>query len=186
MKRPYHFCPVCAGQLIQKKPQHNEVRRLVCARCGFIFYRNSKPTASVLITRSVGREVLLVKRAWPPRAGTWDVPGGFLELNEHPEAGARREIFEELAVRVHLTGFIGIYLDGYQVFRDGERRPIDLESTLNVLYEGAITTGRVRVHSDIAGARWFPKNHLPNTIAFPWIRRALEDWKKQKVLINRK
>lgn len=39
--------------------------------------------------------VLLVRRAKPPSAGTWSLPGGAQELGETAEAAARRELLEE-------------------------------------------------------------------------------------------
>ena len=53
---------------------------------------NAKPTGSALVVRE-GR-VPLVRRAIEPARGAWDIPGGFLEHDEHPEAGAVRELQE--------------------------------------------------------------------------------------------
>lgn len=39
--------------------------------------------------------VLLVRRAKPPSAGSWSLPGGAQELGETAEAAARRELLEE-------------------------------------------------------------------------------------------
>ena len=39
--------------------------------------------------------VLLVRRAKPPAAGAWSLPGGAQELGETAEAAARRELREE-------------------------------------------------------------------------------------------
>lgn len=39
--------------------------------------------------------VLLVRRAKPPAAGSWSLPGGAQELGETAEAAARRELREE-------------------------------------------------------------------------------------------
>lgn len=40
-------------------------------------------------------EVLLVRRAKPPAAGSWSLPGGAQKLGETAEAAARRELREE-------------------------------------------------------------------------------------------
>ena len=42
-----------------------------------------------------GSEVLLVRRAKPPRVGSWSIPGGAQELGETVAEAARRELFEE-------------------------------------------------------------------------------------------
>ena len=50
------------------------------------------------------------QHAHEPWVGAWEVPGGFLDHGEHPEAGARREVREELGIDVELTGLLGIYV----------------------------------------------------------------------------
>ncbi len=42
-----------------------------------------------------GPDVLLVRRAKPPRAGSWSIPGGTQELGETVAEAARRELMEE-------------------------------------------------------------------------------------------
>ncbi len=44
--------------------------------------------------------VLLIRRGHEPFAGKWAIPGGFLELDEPAEAGARRELREETGLEV--------------------------------------------------------------------------------------
>lgn len=44
-------------------------------------------------------EVLLVRRAKPPNAGDWSLPGGAQELGETAEAAARRELLEEAGLQ---------------------------------------------------------------------------------------
>jgi ADP-ribose pyrophosphatase YjhB (NUDIX family) len=41
--------------------------------------------------------------------GTWQLPGGVLELDETPEAGARREVREETGVEVEPQRLTGVY-----------------------------------------------------------------------------
>jgi ADP-ribose pyrophosphatase YjhB (NUDIX family) len=49
------------------------------------------PRIGIGIVLLRGDEVLLVKRAKPPGAGQWSLPGGTQELGETAEACARRE-----------------------------------------------------------------------------------------------
>jgi len=53
-------------------------------------------------------EVLLVKRAAPPFAGTWSLPGGAIEPGERARQAAVRELLEETGVDAELLGFAGL------------------------------------------------------------------------------
>ena len=44
--------------------------------------------------------VLLIRRGHDPFAGKWAIPGGFLEMDEPVEAGARRELKEETGLEI--------------------------------------------------------------------------------------
>lgn len=44
------------------------------------------------------RKVLLVRRAKPPNAGLWAIPGGAVELGESLQVAAERELYEETNV----------------------------------------------------------------------------------------
>lgn len=166
--KKFKFCPKCGHKQGLKK-LHGK-KRLVCPniKCKFIFYQNSKPTASAIITK--GDKVLLTKRAVEPKKGYWDAPGGFLEQEEHPEAGLRREMKEELGVSVKIIKMLGIYMGEYL-----EKHP---ESTLNIYYLAKITKGKIRPADDITEAQWFAKNEIPKKLAFKNNREAIRDWKK--------
>ncbi|MFD8646076.1 NUDIX domain-containing protein [Streptomyces zaomyceticus] len=41
--------------------------------------------------------------------GTWELPGGILELTETPEAGVAREVREETGIRVEVEDLTGVY-----------------------------------------------------------------------------
>ena len=58
-------------------------------------------TVDVVVFRVVAAtlEVLLVRRAGPPYAGRWAIPGGFKRPNETLEAAAQRELEEETNVQ---------------------------------------------------------------------------------------
>ncbi|UQX05089.1 NUDIX domain-containing protein [Streptomyces sp. RerS4] len=55
--------------------------------------------------REDGR-VLAIRRA---DNGTWEPPGGVLELAETPEAGVRREVLEETGIHVDVDNLTGVY-----------------------------------------------------------------------------
>jgi 8-oxo-dGTP diphosphatase len=44
--------------------------------------------------------ILLIRRAHDPFAGRWSLPGGFLDINEPEDVGARRELLEETGLVV--------------------------------------------------------------------------------------
>lgn len=160
------FCTQCAGPLERRRLQDERHLQPVCSRCGHVEWQNPKPTASALITRRCGTsptEVLLVRRAVPPRLGTWDAPGGFIDPDEHPEQALRRELREELGVEAEIGPLVGIFMDRY-----GD----DGESTLNIYYQ-AVLGGAPVPASDVSEARWFPLDGLPDNIAFPSNRAAL-------------
>ncbi|GAA2447800.1 NUDIX domain-containing protein [Actinomadura vinacea] len=67
------------------------------------------PLHSVSVTGVVVRgdgRVLAIKRA---DDGRWVPPGGVLELDESPEAGVAREVFEETGVRAEAEVLTGVY-----------------------------------------------------------------------------
>ena len=64
-------------------------------------------------------EVLLVRRAYPPRAGEWSLPGGRLELGESLVEGVRREVREETGIEVEVGAVVEVF---DRVHRDADGR----------------------------------------------------------------
>ena len=161
------FCSACGGALETRRPPGDHRDRQVCVRCGTIAYRNAKPCAEVLVERD-GR-VLLVQRAIAPARGKWDIPGGFLEADEHPEAGAIRELREETGLAIAITGVLGIYLDGYHYGEDDE-------ATLSLCY-CATAEGEPVAADDAAAIGWFAPDTLPppDQLAFRHQPQALAE-----------
>ncbi len=161
----YKYCPRCKSDLT------NTSEAFRCRRCGMVIYKNSAPTASVLILRD--RRLLLARRNAEPHKGEYDVVGGFLKYGEDPLAGALRETLEETGLEVHILGFLGVYMDRYG--RNGKH-------TLNFYYVGSIKSGRIRPQDDVAELIWFPLDELPDT-AFrsqQQVFRDLRRWCKSR------
>ena len=69
----------------------------------------STPKHSVSVAGAVVREdgrLLAIRRA---DNGTWELPGGVLELDETPEAGVVREVLEETGIHVEVDELTGVY-----------------------------------------------------------------------------
>lgn len=165
----YLYCPCCAGELIKKKLDHQI--RSVCSKCGFVFYRNSKPCVAAIVIR--GGKVLLTRRGIQPYQGDWDLPGGFLEYGENPKVGLKRELREELGLACKREEFFEAFVDRYG--KSGE-------FTLS-LYYVVTPTGRIKKASDdVSEYAFFALDDLPRNIAFPSVRRIL---KKLKTLCCR-
>ncbi|GGX10684.1 NUDIX hydrolase [Streptomyces malachitofuscus] len=69
----------------------------------------STPLHSVSVAGAVVREdgrLLAIRRA---DNGTWELPGGVLELTEAPEVGVAREVWEETGIRIEVDELTGVY-----------------------------------------------------------------------------
>ncbi|MFF8291437.1 NUDIX hydrolase [Streptomyces sp. NPDC016309] len=67
------------------------------------------PLHSVSVAGAVVREdgrLLAIRRA---DNGTWELPGGVLELAESPEEGVAREVWEEIGIHVEVDELTGVY-----------------------------------------------------------------------------
>jgi ADP-ribose pyrophosphatase YjhB (NUDIX family) len=95
-------CPVCGGSSFI----FDGIKKFSCDACGFIYYIN--PAAAVCgIIELPDKRIILARRKFEPRAGTFDLPGGFVDMMESAEDAVIREIKEELGIDVYDPVFIG-------------------------------------------------------------------------------
>jgi NAD+ diphosphatase len=162
----FTFCPRCKHELILAG---NLVK---CPNCKLHYYDNPRPCSSVILKNEKG-EILLLKRAFEPKKGFWNLPGGFIEKNETIEEGAIREIMEEAGVRVEKLEYLGSDSDTY------------LYKGLNYATLGTSFLGSVKSSDKIIPAddaddyKFFTLEDLPfEKLAFAAERQMLEDYKK--------
>lgn len=157
------FCINCGSPLIKLTIEshfHYE-----CTSCAYIHWLNSRPCVDAIIVQE--KNILLTQRGIEPHKGKWDLPGGFLELGEHPVEGLHREIAEELGAKVEIVKFIGHYIDIY-----GDDPFIQ---TLNCSYLCRLKTTIKFTNDDVVAYQWFPLENLPVNIAFPHFKQVLND-----------
>lgn len=78
----------------------------ICPACGRTSYRNPLPVVVVLLPVAAG--LVVVRRNIEPSKGTLTLPGGYLDLGETWQQGARRELLEETGIAVPVET-IGLY-----------------------------------------------------------------------------
>jgi len=103
-----------------------------------------------------GSRVLLVKRAHPPIAGQWSIPGGALEIGELVREAAIREAREETGLVVEPGELLGVF---DRVLRDPEQRVQYHYVLIDFLCKPV--GGELCAASDAAEARWFTRAELP-------------------------
>jgi NAD+ diphosphatase len=162
--RAFRHCPWCGSAL---DPPSGAVQR--CTVCGEPSYHAAKPCACAILVDEEGR-VLLARRAHDPEAGRWDLPGGFLEPDESPEDGLRREMREETGLDVEVGRYVGSFVDVY-----GEGG----DNTLNIVFVCQPGPGDPEPADDVSELRWFAPEKLPPTseIAFRNGAEALAAWR---------
>ena len=99
-------------------------------------------------------KVLLINRGLPPYQGMWALPGGFVNLDESLEEGARRELEEE-------TGVSDVYLEQLYTFGEPDRDP--RERVITVAYYALVPTDEIDIKagSDAEGVSWIGMQDLP-------------------------
>jgi len=101
-------------------------------------------------------EILLIQRGHEPCAGSWALPGGFVDPYEPLEKAARRELAEE-------TGISGDFeLVQCGAFGDPGRDPRGW--TITVAFCGKLEAGEgiPTAGDDAANAKWFGCSELPD------------------------
>jgi 8-oxo-dGTP diphosphatase len=101
-----------------------------------------------------GGDVLVLRRAYAPKKGWLDIPGGFMEAGESIEGGARRELKEETGLAVGRLESLGFYWDRY--FLKG----FGWFSTMNFYFVARWRGGEPVAADDAASAEWVPLGKL--------------------------
>jgi mutator protein MutT len=99
--------------------------------------------------------VMLVKRAHPPLAGEWSIPGGALEIGETLRQAAAREALEETGIVVEVGELLGVY---DRILRDADGRVRYHYVLIDFLCRRI--AGEPQSAGDAAEARWFTRGEV--------------------------
>lgn len=136
------FCPRCGGSLRSEAAGHE----LRCKQCGRPQFPRSDPAVIMAITHGEGEdEAILLGRntSWP--AGRWSTLAGFCEPGETLEDSVRREVDEEVGVRVGEVSYFG-------------SQPWPLPASLMLGFTGRALSTDIDVDgAEIEEARWWTR-----------------------------
>jgi 8-oxo-dGTP diphosphatase len=160
------YCPRCRSELTRAGAA------LACPACGFEAYANPAPTACALCVRD--GQLLLVRRAVDVYRGFWDLPGGFVDEDEHPLDCLVRELREETGLEIEPEEFLGVWMDRYSEDDSGP-------GTLNLYWRARVVGGEPRAADDVSELRWFPLDALPpaDEIAFRNVAQVLATFRHE-------
>jgi ADP-ribose pyrophosphatase YjhB (NUDIX family) len=162
---PYRFCPACGGRLEGRTLKAGDPERLVCVRCGFVFYMDPKVAVGTIIAAADGR-LVLVRRAIEPGYGLWVFPGGYMDRDERALEAAVREAREESGLEIRIDGLVNIYSYGGT-------------TPIIIVYAATMIGGELCTDEECLEARLFAKDEIPwDALAFRSTREGLEDYFK--------
>lgn len=119
-------------------------------------YPHPAVTTDIVIftVRDKQLKLLLIMRGGDPFKGKWALPGGFVQLDEDLETGARRELEEE-------TGVSGVYLEQLYTYGAVDRDP--RERVITVAYSALIASDKIvlQAATDAEAVGWFSMDELP-------------------------
>lgn len=132
-------------------------------------YINPKSTVGCIITNK--EKILLVKRLKSPFKNYWSIPGGHVELFETIEHAVKREIKEELSLKINPKFFcfdqeISKYLRWHA----------------NVFFFTSNSIGKIKLDkNENSDYKYFPKNAIKNLkLAFNHKKILLKFFKNEK------
>ena len=155
------FCPACGRPVEPRLFEEDHRPRLVCPE-GHVTWRNPRVVVGALPVQA-GR-VYLARRAIEPGLGRWTYPGGFLEVGESAQEGARREAEEETELRIEVGRLIGVY----------SRPHVGI---VTIVFAADVVGGRPEPAAETTEVRGFDPDAIPwDELAFTTVESALRDW----------
>jgi ADP-ribose pyrophosphatase YjhB (NUDIX family) len=146
-------CPLCGAPVVRGEVEGRE--RWRCPECPFVLFENPACAAAGVVI-DVRRRVLLVRRALEPYKGSWALPAGYQEMNEHLRETVVREIHEESGILVEVTDLIDVFF-----IVEKTRKPANLAVYLCRPVGGELAAGH-----DALDAAWFDLDALPSDLGF--------------------
>ena len=119
-----------------------------------------RPSIGIAAIVIKGKKVLLGKRKGSHGTGTWNFPGGHLEWNEELDECVRREVSEEVGLKVKNIRFATITND---IFKEEDKHYI----TIYMLCDYSSGVSKVMEPEKCEKLGWFEWEKLPHPLFIP-------------------
>ena len=155
--RNHLYCGRCGTATGTKQDE----RAKACPKCGLICYPKLSPAVIVAVVRE-GR--LLLAHAKHFRPDFYSVIAGFVEPGETFEECVKREVMEEVGIRVGSIKYFG-------------SQPWPFPNSLMVAFTAEYEGGEIQVDGvEITDAGWYREDEFPETPTKMSIAGRLVDW----------
>lgn len=171
----FKYCPKCGS----KHFVESNFKAKKCEDCGFVYYFNSCGATVALILNS-NNELLVATRASEPAKGTFDLPGGFIDMDETAEEGVCREVEEETGLEIESLDYL-FSIPNIYPYSGFEVHTIDLFFICRVG-----DTSHVKAHDDVANLQFIALDDLhPDKFGLRSIKMAIEKILSSETLKNK-
>jgi len=138
--------------------------RRVCPECGYIHYKQLKVGVGAYIEKD-GR-LLLLQRTHEPFTRHWNLPAGYVEVDESPAQAVVREVEEETGLQVEVKGLRDVFF-----FSDDPRG-----NGILIVYECIETGGNLSESPEGILPTYFKSDVIPGDLAGGGHDQAIEAW----------
>jgi ADP-ribose pyrophosphatase YjhB (NUDIX family) len=169
----FKFCPRCASPKI-KVHMKNAIR---CGACGYVYFHNTAAAVAGII--ETGGKILLIRRAAEPKAGFYDLPGGFVDYRESIDAALRREVKEECNLELEDVRYFGSFGNLYSY------KGVDYFTADAVFLCRPADIKKLRISREANSIMTTDVKKIDfSKIAFESIRKALRKYRKIKYFLD--
>ncbi len=167
----FKFCPKCGSSHFVE----NNIKSKRCETCGFVYYFNpSSSTIAIIINNN--DELLVATRAHDPAKGTFDLPGGFVDMNETGEEAVIREVKEETGLHVSQAKYMFSIPNTY-VYSGFEVHTLDLVYLCKV-----DDMQNIKAEDDVASLQFIKISELnPNLFGLRSVKEVIQEIKIMKI-----
>jgi ADP-ribose pyrophosphatase YjhB (NUDIX family) len=141
--------------------------RSVCPNCGWIYYQRLNVGVGAFVVKDGA--LLLVRRALSPWQGYWNLPAGYVEVDEDPSKAVERDFLEETGLRVTVTGLFEAF------FFDDDPRG----NGLLLVYDCLVAGGALQITDESTEGCYFSPCEIPGDLAGGSDAPAILAWQRR-------